>query len=294
MGFGTGEPLLGRVQLHRAAPLAGLGLAALDAVVLPLMAAVPDILPFVERVRHQPMNDGARPVPSAGRSDAAAIEALRQCPEPHIGLQVGPEQPANHFDAGRVAEDETIVLHRQAVGRDAAVPPALLGLSRHPAGHVAAQVAEVGMLALLLDCVNDTARETVPIYLAICDRFQPDADVPQGLDPEAGLQAIEAPEAILVPAEDDLEVSQFLGVPDHLQEAGAAGCVVAADALVLVFAHDLVAVPLGECLDGLALRRDALLLPVGRHPVVGCRPRETLLRHASPPFRSLVFRAKRS
>src|SRR5262249_39964762 len=117
--------------------------------------------------------------------------------------------------------------------------------------------------------------------------LQPNAGIPQGLDPVARLQRIKPTEPALVPAEHYLEVAFVRGVPQHSLKMEAFLGGVATDAQVSVLADDPVAVLGGVSTYLGLLVRDAGLLPVRGHAVIGdggneFRHGRAFLREAAP------------
>src|SRR5438128_2556855 len=84
--------------------------------------------------------------------------------------------------------------------------------------------------------------EIVPINASVGARFKTNAQVPERLDPIAGVQHIESAETVLIPTKDHVEIAQLTGIGNHLLKAGASLRGVAADAFVLILADDGIAV----------------------------------------------------
>ena len=154
-------------------------------------------------------------------------------------------------------------------GRSAAAgpAPAVLRSVEKTAGHVAGQVTQVGVFPLLLDQVNQPAREVVPVDLALGDGFQSHPGVTEGKNPMATLDRIEPPETILVPTEHNGELA-LLGIFPHAKEPNAASGIVAADCFVEVLPEHVVAVLLSVAEQLLPLGGDGVLLPLIAHAEV--------------------------
>lgn len=75
----------------------------------------------------------------------------------------------------------------------------LPGEADHAAQRVVRKIDEEAMLAFQRDLVDEPAREVVPIDAALADRHQLDADAPQGRNPFADLDGVEAAEPIFTP-----------------------------------------------------------------------------------------------
>ena len=153
-------------------------------------------------------------------------------------------------------------------GSAAAGPaPAVLRGVEKTAGHVAGQVTQVGVFALLLDQVNQPAREVVPVDLALGDGFEPHPGVTEGENPMATLDRIEPPETILVPTEHNGELA-LLGIFPHAKEPNAASGIVAADRFVEVLPENVVVVLLSVAEQLLPLGGNRVLLPLVAHAEV--------------------------
>ena len=123
------------------------------------------------------------------------------------------------------------------------------------------------MAASLVDTVDHTTGEVIPVDLALRHGDQSDASVPEGLDPEPRFYTVEPAEPVLVPAKDDLEVTFFLCVPDHPLELDALFRGVARHTLVIL-PDDLAPVLFGQLRHfGPLLVRAGLLLTAGHTDV---------------------------
>jgi len=120
------------------------------------------------------------------------------------------------------------------------------------------------VLAFLLDHIQEAALKVGPVDPALSNCLEPDASIPERLDPIPTLDRIESAKTILVPTKDDLEVSG-LSIVSHPEKGRPTLGVVAGDRFVGILPDDLVTMLLG-ILDELGpLSRNRLLLPTGTH-----------------------------
>jgi hypothetical protein len=127
------------------------------------------------------------------------------------------------------------------------------------------------VFAFLLDLVQNSTREVVPINSALRNRLQSRPGLCQRVNPMASLDRIKAAESVLVPTQYDIEVTAAAGIGDHLLKGRPPFCLVAADPLVAILANDPIAMFAGVLLHGHTLIRDRLILPIRAHAVVSYR-----------------------
>ena len=166
-----------------------------------------------------PLGDG---MPSA-LSDAATP---RIAPAGEILL----EDPTN--DGGFLGDDDSpVVVQAVAIGCGPVSAPSLSRLGDLPSQDVSTEVAQVGVLGLLLDEVQQSAGKVVPVDSPLGDRLQPNAGISERKDPVAAFDGIKSAKTVLVPTQNNLELT-LLGIFPHSEEACPAFRVITTDARV--------------------------------------------------------------
>jgi len=219
-------------------------LAILNRVILahPILEAYerPSVLAIGENIP-----DGRdTPLVAPCGEDTFRVENLGYGADTCVRLEILPEDHADNLRPLLVNKNLFALMPVADRSAAAGSAPAVLRSVEESTGHVAGQVTQVGVFALLLDQVNQPAREVVPVDLALGDGFEPHPRVTEGENPMATLDRIEPPETILVPTEHNGELA-LLGIFPHAKEPNAAFGIVAADCFVEVLPEHVVSVLLG-------------------------------------------------